>query len=202
MNNKRWLVLVACICMGMGAQVVHAKKGFNYTYAEFGLSGVDEDNLDGIGFSAGVSYAAADFVHLKLAYTRLWLDVDDFPATVAFEDKVDLSRFQIGLGGNYSITKKIDVLGTLSYIGNEFTKDYKDTSEGYQVDAGIRAQVGDKFELNASVIQLELSDQSDTGLSLGAVIDLKKKIALTGNVRAFDDDDNQIEYFLGLRLDM
>jgi len=198
MNNKRLLLVVACIWLGMVAQPANA-KGLNYTYAEIGPAYADADHVDGFGVTAAVSYAAMDFVHVKLAYSRFFLDVDDL-STPGTELDVDLDRFLIGVGGNYSVTEKIDVLATVSYIDAEFSGDIpSESDDGYQIDAGIRALVTKKLELNATGTSLHIDGDTDSGFGAGAVYKLKKKLSLTGNGRYLSDDD-ELEFFAGLRL--
>lgn len=170
-------------------------KGLSYSYAEIGYSNLDADSAEADGVTARVSFAVLDFLHVKADYSRLF--VDNIKGTS--NDDVDYDRFVIGVGGNYSITDTIDALGTVSYVDAEFTGDLKDSQEGYQVEAGARAMVGKKAELNAGIVYLEAGDFDDTGFSVGGVVNLKKKFALSANVRQFDEDD-QREFFVGLRL--
>jgi len=189
-------LIPSILCAGLAMAPLHAgAKGLEYSYAEIGYSNLDADSAEADGVTARLSFAALDFLHVKAEYSRLF--VDNIKGTSS--DDVDYDRFVIGVGGNYSVTKNIDVLGTVSYVDAEFTGDLKESEEGYQVEAGARAMVGKKAELNASVIYLDVGDFSDTGFGAGAVFKLNKDFSLSANARLFDEDD-QTEFFVGLRL--
>lgn len=189
-------LIPSIVCAGLVMAPLSAgAKGLSYSYAEFGYSNLDADSAEADGVTAKVSFAALDFLHVKAEYSRLF--VDDIEGVS--NDDVDIDRFVIGLGGNYSVTDNIDVLATASYVDAQYTGDIKEKDEGYQVEAGVRAMVGKKLELNASAIHLDVADFSDTGFGAGAVIKLKKKFALSANARHFDEDD-QTEFFVGLRV--
>ncbi len=192
----RTKLIPSLVCAGLAVAPLFADaKGLEYSYAEIGYSNLDADSADADGVTARISFAALDYVHVKAEYSRLF--VDDIEGTTS--DDVDFDRFVIGVGGNYSVTDTIDVLGTVSYVDAEFTGDVKESEEGVQVEAGARAMVGKKAELNASVIYLDVGDFDDTGFGVGGVVKLKKKFSLSANARAFDEDD-QIEFFVGLRV--
>jgi len=179
--------------------------GLEYSYAEFGYTNIDSDRIDkGDGISALVSYAALDYVHVKLGYTRVF-DIDEYTkadATVISDPDIDINRFSVGVGGNYSLTDSVDVLATLSYIDEEYTgSDLKASEEGYLLEAGVRAQAAKKVELNAMAAARHLAGESDTGFGVGAVIKLKKKFSISARANHFSDDD-ETEIFLGLRLNL
>lgn len=189
-------LIPSIVCAGLVMAPLSAgAKGLSYSYAEFGYSNLDADSAEADGVTAKISFAALDYLHVKAEYSRLFVD----EITGTSSDDVDYDRFVIGVGGNYSVTDTIDVLGTVSYVDAEFTGDLKESEEGYQVEAGARAMVGKKAELNAGVIYLDVGDFDDTGFGVGAVFKLKKKFALSANARHFDEDD-QTEFFVGLRL--
>lgn len=192
----RTKLIPSIVCAGLAMAPLHAgAKGLSYSYAEIGYSNLDADSAEADGVTARISFAALDYVHVKADYSRLF--VDKIKGTSS--DDVDYDRFVIGVGGNYSITDNIDVLGTVSYVDAEFTGDLKESEEGYQIEAGARAKVSKKVELNAGAIYLDAGDFDDTGFGVGAVFKLKKKFALSANARAFDEDD-QVEFFVGLRV--
>jgi hypothetical protein len=208
MNNKRWLVLVICFWVGMVVQPANA-KGLNYSYADIGFSYVDaeevaspsaiktDDGMDGPGATVSISYGVLDFVHIKFAYSRLFLDVD---VPGGKEVDVDVDRFVMGIGGNYSLKDNIDVLGTVSYVDEEYGNDIpSESDDGYQIDAGLRAKLTKKLELNATGTYVRLDGETDSGIGAGAVYKLVKKFALSGNVRYLNDAE-ELELFAGLRI--
>ena len=202
MRTQRLLAVVSSALLAATATVAQA-KGLNYTYAEAGYSYLDADKFDANGATVKLSFAVLDFAHLKFDYTRFW--VDDYKG--AGSDP-DLDRFVIGAGGNFSVTDKIDLVGTASFVNREWsngsrsggTKNFNNSDRGYQVDLGSRALVTKKLELNGAVTYLDIDDfEASAGVGGGAVYKLNKNFALSGNVRYFDNED-ETEAFVGVRL--
>jgi hypothetical protein len=202
MRIRCLLALTTSILLAAAASVTHA-KGLNYSYAEAGYSYLDADRFDANGATVKLSFAVLDFAHLKFDYTRFW--VDDYKGA---KDDPDLDRFVIGAGGNFSLTEKIDLVGTASFVDREWsngsrsggTKNFNNSDRGYQLDFGARALLAKDFELNGALTYLDIDDfEASVGVGAGAVYKLNKKFALSGNVRHFSNED-ETEAFLGVRL--
>ncbi len=189
MKNKQLAAILTGTLFAAVTQLAIA-KGPIYTYAEIGYINLDGDGIEGNGGGVNISYSATDHVFLKLGYARFKLDTPD----------ADADRFQIGLGGHMEVAKDIDVLGSLSYVDVEFSNGVPAFGDdGYLAEVGVRGMVNKKFELNATVSQLHISDNDDTGFGIGAVGKIAKKFWLTGSYRQFQDD-NEGELFIGVRL--
>jgi hypothetical protein len=184
-----------------------AARGFDYTYAEAGYRNIDSDNYSGDGFRVALSYGATDHIHIVGEYTRLWIDDIDNASSV----DIDLDEFQLGFGGHYSITDKIDLVGTLTYVDDEFTGDARpdslgfktninESEEGYEAKFYGRIQALKKLEMTPHVIHRDVSD-SDTGFGVGLVYDLSRKFAIRFEGTHYSDDSTT-DLFLGLRLNM
>ena len=184
-----------------------AAAGFNYTFAEAGYRNIDSDNFSGDGFRVSFSYGATDYLHLVGDYSRLW--VDDIDG--ASDADVDIDEFKIGFGSHYSITDKIDLAGTVTYVDDQYTGKarpdalgYKtrinEKEEGYQVTIYGRIQAMKKLEMTPHVVHTEVSG-SDTGFGLGLVYDLTRQFAIRARATSFSDDDTT-NLFLGIRLNM
>jgi hypothetical protein len=198
MNINRLISITAGTCLALAGHLAVA-AGPNYTYAEAGYTNVDGDHIEANGASVNISYGATDHIFVKLGYTRLVLDELTSGMTIASDGDAD--RFQIGLGGHFGITDNIDVLAAVSYVDIEFTGITPLSSfgdDGYLAEAGVRAMVTKKLELNATVSALHLGSDDDTGYGVGAVFNLKKRWSLAGSYRQFQDDDEG-ELFAGLR---
>lgn len=202
MRTRSLLALTTSVLLAAAASVSHA-KGLNYTYAEVGYSYLDADKFDANGATVKLSFAALDFVHLKFDYTRFWID-DHKDAS----SDPDLDRFVIGAGGNFSLTEKIDLVGTVSFVDREWTngsrsggtKNFNNSDRGHQTDLGIRALVAKGFELNGTVTYLDIDDfEASVGVGAGAVYKLNSKFSISGNARHFSNED-ETEAFLGVRL--
>jgi hypothetical protein len=201
MNNKRLTAMLAGALFAAATQQAAAAKGPEYSYAEIGYVHIDGDLVEGNGAGVNLSFGATDHIFLKFGYARLFLD-DLTVGTTVIKDS-DADRFQIGGGMHFGITDTIDVLGAISYIDIEYT----DTAplagfgdDGYLVEAGVRAMLSKKMELNATVSGLHIDGEDDIGLGVGGVVDITKKLQATASFRQFQDDDEN-EFFLGVRLE-
>jgi hypothetical protein len=186
---------------------VTAAAGFNYTFAEAGYRNVDSDNNSGDGFRVSFSYGALDYLHIVGDYSRLW--IDDIDGTS--DADVDLDEFKIGFGSHYSITDKIDLAGTITYVDDQYTgnavpdslgfrTNINDSEEGYEATIYGRIQAMKKLELTPHIVHREVNG-SDTGFGLGLVYDLSKQFAVRFRATRFSDD-NTTNLFLGMRLNM
>lgn len=204
MTTQRFLAAAACLVLtATGA----AARGFNYTYAEAGYRNIDSDSFEGDGAQFVLSYGATDHIHLIGEYSRLWIDDIDYASKV----DIDLDEFKVGLGGHFSITDKIDLVGTVSYVDDEFTgsavpdglgfkTNINDSEDGYEAVLYGRIQALKKLEMTPHVVHRDVSD-SDTGFGLGVVYDLTRKFAVRATATHFSDDSTT-DLFLGLRLNM
>jgi hypothetical protein len=206
MTNKYFLGIAAAASLATFSQMT-AAAGFNYTFAEAGYRNIDSDSVDGDGFRVSLSYAATDYLHIVGDYSRLW--VDDIDGTS--DADVDIDEYKIGFGSHYSITDKIDLAGTITYVDDEYTGNatpyglgYKtninEKEEGYEATIYGRIQALKKLEMTPHVVHRDVGD-SDTGFGIGLVYDLTKKFAVRFRATRFSDD-NATNLFLGLRLNM
>ena len=150
MNNKGLLAIAASACLAMLPQGAFAAKGFNYTYVDGGYQGIRADSADADGFAADLSYGATDHIIVLAGYSHLWQDEAEGFSSV----DVDVDRFTIGGGGHYSITERIDLVGSLVYVNEQSSgkakypfetskSRVKGTREGYEAvfSGRIRAMV-------------------------------------------------------------
>jgi len=208
MNNKGLLAIAASACLAMLSQGAFAAKGFNYTYVDGGYQGIRADSADADGFATDLSYGATDHIMVLFGYSHLWQDEAEGLSNV----DVDIDEFTIGGGGHYSITDRIDLVGSLVYVNQqssgkakfpgETTKDrVKGTKEGYELAVSGRIRAMDKLELTPLVVYRDVGDFSDTGFGLDAIYKFHKKWSFRGNATYFSDD-SATNLFLGVRFDM
>jgi len=208
MNNKRLLVVVASACLAMLAQPAFAAKGFNYTYVDAGYRNVDSDAFEGDGAEFNLSFGATDYFHILFSYSRLWIDDIDGLSSV----DVDLDEFKVGFGGHYPIMDKVDLVGQVSYVDDEyngkvkFPGDYtksrfKDTEEGYEATFFGRIQAMKKLEMTPHVVYRDVGSDSDTGFGLGLVYKVYKKFSLRVRATRFSDESTT-NLFAGVRINM
>lgn len=206
MTKKVYLGSAAAVCMILLSQGADA-RGFNYTFAEAGYRNVNSDALDGDGFRVSFSYGATDYIHIVGDYSRLWVDDIDGASNV----DIDIDEFKLGFGGHYSITDKIDLAGTITYVDDEYTGDAKpdglgfktninESKEGYEATLYGRIQALKQLEMTPHVVHRDVED-SDTGYGLGLVYSLNRQFAIRARATRFSDE-NTTNLFLGLRLNM
>ena len=194
-------VFLAAVSSGTGA------SGFNYSYAEIGFTNLNSDPLDAKGGTAELSIAAGDYAHVKAGYSHfnnadLYRRVPPSWSNLTSKEKnlnVDIDSFNIGIGGNYPVHKKIDLTATLSYLDNEFSGDSNNSDRGYEIEAGARVQALKKLEMTPSVLKVNIDNYDATGYSLGLVYALNKQFSLRTRVRKFSNDD-VTDFFAGVRL--
>lgn len=207
MNNKG-LLAIAAACLAMLSQAALAAKGFSYSYFEGGYQGVRADSADADGLGAKLSYGATDHFMVLAGYAHLWQDEAEGFSSV----DVQVDQFTIGGGGHYSITDRIDLVGSIVYVNEQSTgkakfpgesskSRIKGTREGYRAEFSGRIRAMDKLELNPLVAYRNVGDFSGTGFGLDAIYKLDKDWSVRGNATYFDDD-SATNLFLGVRFDM
>ena len=209
MNNKRLLAVVASACLAMLAQPAMAAKGFSYTYAEAGYRNVDGDSIEGDGAEFNVQYGATDYFHILFSYTRLWIDKIDGLSSV----DVDLDEFKVGFGGHYPIMDKVDLVGQVSYVDDEFkgkarlpfetTKSRVNAKdEGYEATFFGRIQAMKKLEMTPHIVYRDVGSNSETGFGLGLVYKVYKKFSVRVRATRFTGDESTTNLFVGMRVNM
>jgi len=208
MNNKGLLAIAASACLAMLSQGAIAAKGFSYTYVEGGYQGIRADSADADGLAANLSFGATDHFMVLAGYSHFWQD----KATGFSDVDVDIDQFTIGGGGHYSITDRIDLVGSVVYVNEQSSGDatypgdssesrVKGTREGYEAAFSGRIRAMDKLELTPLVVYRDVGDNSDTGFGLNAIYNYHKRWSVRGNATYFSDD-SATNLFLGVRFDM
>lgn len=150
-----------------------------YTYGELGYVNWDFDDIDedGDGFRLAGSYALHQRVHLVAGYE----DVD-------LSDNVDLSAWNFGIGVNVPLRPGLDAVGRVRYVDFELdTPGSGDPDEdGYQLEGLVRTMINTQLELNGGVRYTDIDD-SDTQLVIGALYEVARNFAISGEL-AFGDD--------------
>jgi hypothetical protein len=192
--RKQLIATFGCVLLIAASQVTSA-RGFDYSYAELGYTKFNSDPYDASGATTELSIAAGDHMHIKAGYSRLWVD----SVKGSNKDNINIDSFRIGMGGNYTVHKKVDLTGTVSYVDNELTKDRNNSDRGYEAEFGARVQALKTLEMTPTVVYEHIDNFHDTGYSLGLVYALNRKWSLRTRVRRFSDDD-VTDVFAGVRL--
>jgi hypothetical protein len=192
--RKQLIATFGCVLLIAASQVTSA-RGFDYSYAELGYTKFNSDPYDASGATTELSIAAGDHMHIKAGYSRLWVD----SVKGSNKDNINIDSFRIGMGGNYTVHKKVDLTGTVSYVDNELTKDRNNSDRGYEAEFGARVQALKTLEMTPTVVYEHIDNFHDTGYSLGLVYALNRKGSRRTRVRRFSDDD-VTDVFAGVRL--
>ena len=206
MNNKGLLAIAACLAMLSQAAI--AAKGFSYSYIDGGYQGVRADSVDADGVAFDLSFGATDHFMVLAGYSHLWQDKAEGFSSV----DVQIDQFTIGGGGHYSITDRIDLVGSIVYVNEQSTgkakypgetskSRVKGTREGYRAEFSGRIRAMDKLELTPLVAYRDVGDESGTGFGLDAIYKLDRDWSVLGNATYFNDD-SATNLFLGVRFDM
>jgi hypothetical protein len=208
MNNKRFLAVLAAVCLAMLAQSALAAKGFSYNYVEGGYRNIDADSGDAEGVEAGFSFGALKYMRILGNYSRLFIDDLDDASSV----DLDVDEFKIGFGGHYPILDKVDLVLDAVYVdqeitgkarlnGNSFKSRVSQDEEGYEATFSARIQALKKLEMTPHVTYEDVGSDSETGFGLGLVYNFHKKFSLRIKGTHFSDD-SETDLFLGIRVDL
>jgi opacity protein-like surface antigen len=147
-------------------------EDFSYNYLTLGYGNTDLDvaSVDGDGFLIGGSYGFTDSIHGFANYEDAGLDFD-----------IDVTRYNLGIGYNTSVSDTVDMFARLSYEYLEFDLPLGFGSvddDGYGLGVGLRYAAGEKVELNAGVNYVDYGDGDDTGFELGGLYNFNNGFAL------------------------
>ena len=104
----------------------------------------------------------------------------------AYAASPDFNQLSLGLGYRMAASSNTDVYGVVSYEEAEL-EDYDEN--GYGLTAGIRSRVTPNIELDGGVSYIDLDDDDDTYLNLGASYYFTPAAAVSVSYRTSDDND-------------
>ena len=148
---------------------------------------LDDFNVDGDGFEIAGSYSVGDKVYLL----GRWQDQ-------SFDFGIDGTEYEFGAGLHHALSDSVDFVGTLSYLDNEVeVAGFSASDDGLGLGAGVRAQMGDSFQLDASLQYVDYDEAgSDTGLMVGGRYYFNDTMALSFGI---DDADDTDTFHMGFR---
>lgn len=189
MKNLRVMTSAGAVAAMLAAGGAMADDGPKYTYLEGGYGWIDIDGLneDGDGFNLGGSLGVTDMVFLFVDY-----------ADSEFDNNVDFSLTEVGIGGNFELSPTTDLVGKVAWVSADLdTNGFGSLDEdGYGLSLGVRAMMTPQFELNGGVSYIDIDDADDTALEIGAVYSFTDVFAVTANA-SFGDDFTT--YGIGIR---
>lgn len=162
-----------------------AAEGVSYNYVQGGYVATNGD-LDADGFGIDGSVAVHPNFHLFGGYNNQ--DIDGF--------NVDVDQWQLGVGYNYEIAPKADLVTRIAY--EKIDAGSGVDADGYSAEVGVRGALASKVEgyAMAGYQDYEQVDGDFYG-RLGAQVKFNENWGLSGDVK-FADGDTQ--WFVGPRL--
>ncbi len=159
--------------------------GFNYNHVTASYGQIDFDDLDDVDtdiFGLEGSFSVSDSFHVFGGY-----GVGEIEDNIT---SVDLTTWNAGLGYNTSLSDSIDLVARLSYEYIELSEPGQISIDdnGVGISVGLRMAATDKFEVDAGISYVDLSDGGDnTTFGGGVLYSFTDSFALGANV-SFDDD--------------
>lgn len=133
---------------------------FSYNYLEGAYESIDLDGPDADVFRLSGSYELTPELNVIGEYATG--DVDN-PAGGA---DLDFEETAIGLGYHIGIAPLTDVTANVKLVNQDIDLAGDDT--GYSVGVGVRHWLMDKIEVDANIDYIDVDDNDDTRLKVGA----------------------------------
>jgi len=152
------IILAGIIILGF-AGTVHAAN-FDYNYIEGAYESIDLDGPDADVFRLSGSYELTPHLNIIGEYATGDVDNPTGGSDLDFDEAV------IGLGYHTGITGSTDLTANIKVINQDIDLVGDDT--GYGLGVGLRHKLADNVEVNANVDFVDVNDNEDTSLELGA----------------------------------
>jgi outer membrane protein with beta-barrel domain len=169
-----------------------AEEAVSYSYIEGGYvrSTLDDLDIDGNGFGVQGSYAFGKNAFGFAGYSNQDFDFD-----------INADQWEFGAGLHFALSDKVDIVGTLSYVGVKLDAPGISSVDdsGVGVGAQLRSRLNDVLELRGGVSYVNLNDSGDgTSGNVGLRVYATQMLAF-GADASFNSDGTT--WMLGARLD-
>lgn len=131
----------------------------DYSYVELGYvdSELDDFDADGDGFALRGSLSVHENVFVFAGYQDVSFDPD-----ARFAPDIDITSFQVGVGGRYPLAPKIDLVGKFGIVKAELDAGSLDEDEdGFTFGVRVRGEVMPKLELEGGLEYIDVDDVAD-----------------------------------------
>jgi hypothetical protein len=149
--QRRTLSLLAAL---MATLPIASQAGtMDYTYAELGYVDTENDefDIDGDGFALRGSVAFHENFFAFASYQDL-----------SFDNDVDGTGFEVGIGGRWPLNEKIDLVGRAGIVKAEIEVGRNDfDDDGFLVGARLRSALAPKFEVEGGFDYVDLDEAGD-----------------------------------------
>jgi hypothetical protein len=177
-NSISMAVLAGIAFSGLSTNV-HAAD-FSYNYVEGAYESTDLDGPDADVFRLSGSYELTPNVNVIGEYAAGDIDNPTGGSDLDFEETA------IGLGYHTGIAPKTDVTANIKYINQDI--DLVEDDNGYGVGVGVRHWLMDKVEVDADIDYVDVGDNEDTRLKLGARYHINESFSAGVGYSTSDND--------------
>lgn len=143
---------------------------YNYVSVGYGNTELDGIDVDGDGFGITGSIAISDSYHVFAGYETAGLDFG-----------VDMTAWAAGIGWNFGLSDKVDMVTRLSYryIELEASGFGSEDDNGLGAGLGLRFAATRQLELDAGIDYVDYGDGGDdTAFGLGGLYSFSDAFAL------------------------
>jgi hypothetical protein len=185
MKSNFLAALLLCPMIG-GANA--AKFSYSYVEASYGNASYEDFSYDASGFSLDGSLSVHPNIFLIAGFTTV--QTEEIPLGNGTEDKIRVDGKDFGVGVNFGVGDKIDLVATVAQLYSEVEFDGEsEESDSTVLEAGFRSMISRRIELDASVDH-EFGDDEDTsGYSVGLRLYLSKEFSLGFGISSNDNVD-------------
>lgn len=193
----KYLLAVAAALLVVSA--VSTAKEVSYDYVE---GRYQDKNFD---YEEGYLYLRAKALKASGSFsvTPVFAITADFGSTSLNESSVDATDFSVGVTGHAPITQSSDLFGNISArrMNVRWKGDIEDDDEelnyvhdsrsdiGYRITLGVRTMAANNIELDASISQQDLFDDTVYSFDADAIYHVNEQLSF-GVGYAMDDNDN------------
>ncbi len=174
--KKRILIVAAVLALAGPAALATETS---YTFLQGSWASVDIDQGDsGTGPALDASYGVTQMVHVLGSYEDVGFDT------------ADMTTWQVGAGLHHTMMKSFDLFGEASYVDMEVEVPTVGSAseDGFAIAGGLRKPLGESWEVNGAVEQIDVGPQDDTLIGVNALYTMKERYALTAGYKMGDAD--------------
>jgi hypothetical protein len=156
---KKTILVGAVVAFAMtgSAFAAESKLGYNYGEINYLNTKLDDDgtfgiDVDGDGFGLQGAMALNSNVHAFVEFQTQDFDFD-----------IGVDTWELGVGVNWPLADNVDLIGRAAYAKGEadFDGDEVFSENGYALQAGVRALVGEQVELEGLAHHTDLGEDLD-----------------------------------------
>ena len=181
MKNKS-LALTTLLFATLSVSTISMAKSPSWNNIGVGYVSVDikDSNFEPTGFILSGSMLINDNVYFHGNYR--------FVLEELYDEDLDISTFNLGLGVRHGLNETTDLFGQVSYLNAEVEYDStSDDENGYSLAAGVKSMISDNFEVVVQATRDSLDGESETAFGVGADFYLNETVSIGAGYQITDD---------------